>query len=142
MSGVEQSLARADLTREEVLEAAAALVAAFAATDTHAYFGSFSPEASFVFYAEPQRLENRASYEQLWNGWVADGWRVTSCESSDAAVQLHGDTAVFVHNVRTTTETHGEAETTYERETIVFRRAENGSVTAVHEHLSPDPTEW
>ena len=47
--------------------------------------------------------------------------------------------AAFVHDVRTTTETGGVAETTAERETIVFHRTADGSVSAVHEHLSPVP---
>jgi ketosteroid isomerase-like protein len=41
--------------------------------------------------------------------------------------------------VRTTTETGGVAETTAERETIVFHRTADGSVSALHEHLSPVP---
>lgn len=141
MSGVERTPATGDLTREEVLAAARSLVAAFAATDTEAYFAAFSPDASFVFYAEAERLPDRAAYERLWRGWLEEGWRVRSCESSDAVVHLCGATAVFVHNVRTTTETNGVAETTFERETIVFHRASDGSVVAVHEHLSSDPGE-
>ncbi|MFF0990409.1 YybH family protein [Kocuria nitroreducens] len=127
------------LTREEVERAAGALVAAFAATDTQAYFDAFAPEADFVFHSEPGRLADRASYERLWAGWLAAGWRVLSCESSGGVVRLCGEAAVFVHDVRTTTETDGVAETTAERETIVFHRTADGSVTAVHEHLSPVP---
>lgn len=128
------------LTREEVQQAAATLVAAFAATDTDTYFGCFSPEASFVFHGEPDRLSDRAAYERLWAGWLSAGWRVVSCVSTNAVVQLCGDAAVFVHDVSTSTSTGGETETTSERETIVFRRAADGSVTAVHEHLSLAPT--
>ncbi|MFI7584960.1 YybH family protein [Kocuria sp. M1N1S27] len=128
------------LTREEVERAAAALVAAFAATDTRAYFDAFAPDADFVFHTEPDRLPDRDSYERLWRGWLADGWRVLSCESSGAVVHLCGEAAVFVHDVRTTTETDGVTGTTAERETIVFHRTADGSVTAVHEHLSPVPT--
>jgi uncharacterized protein (TIGR02246 family) len=129
----------APLTRDEVERAAAALVAAFAATDTEAYFDAFSPDADFVFHSEPGRLADRDSYERLWAGWLAAGWRVVSCESSGAVVRLCGEAAVFVHDVRTTTATHGVAETSAERETIVFHRTADGSVTAVHEHLSPVP---
>lgn len=128
------------LTREEVQQAAATLVAAFAATDTDAYFGCFSPEASFVFHSEPDRLNDRAAYERLWQDWLSAGWRVVSCASTNAVVHLCGNAAVFVHDVRTSTATAGVTETTSERETIVFRRAADGSVTAVHEHLSLAPT--
>ncbi|WP_434994818.1 YybH family protein [Arthrobacter sp. Ld5] len=126
------------LTEGEVLTAAQALVAAFRATDTEAYFGCFAPEATFVFHTEERRLEDRAAYEELWAGWIADGWRVTDCISSDARVQLVGTTAVFTHHVRTTTSVGGASETTSERETIVFRRS-GSSIDAVHEHLSPAP---
>lgn len=129
----------APLTHEEVEHAAAALVAAFAATDTQAYFASFAPETEFVFHTESERLPDRASYERLWQSWLDAGWRVTACESSNARVHLLGDAAVFVHDVRTTTETDGAPSTTFERETIVFARASDGGVVAVHEHLSAQP---
>jgi len=128
------------LTRDEVERAATALVAAFAATGTEAYSAAFSPEASFVFHTEPGRLPGRAGYERLWESRLARGRRVPACESSGATVRLQGPVAVFVHGVRTTTETGGAAGTTSERETVVFRRAADGTVTAVHEHLSPVPT--
>lgn len=115
-------------------------MAAFAATDTDAYFGCFSPEASFVFHSEPDRLSDRAAYERLWEDWLSEGWRVISCASTNAVVHLCGEAAVFVHDVRTSTMTGGAVETTSERETIVFRRAADGAVTAVHEHLSLSPT--
>lgn len=132
-------LTSSPLTREEVERAAAALVAAFAATDTRAYFDAFAPDADFVFHSEPDRPADRDSYERLWRGWLSEGWRVLSCESTDTVVHLCGEAAVFVHDVRTTTETDGVVETTAERETIVFHRTADGSVTAVHEHLSPVP---
>lgn len=128
------------LTEVEVLAAADALVAAFRATDTEAYFRCFAPGATFVFHTESRRLEDRAAYEGLWAGWIADGWRVTDCVSSDPRVQVHGTTAIFTHHVRTTTSVGGTSETTSERETIVFRRA-GSSIEAVHEHLSPAPEE-
>ena len=126
------------LTEVEVVAAADALVTAFRATDTEAYFRCFAPDASFVFHTEPRRLEDRAAYEELWAGWIADGWRVMDCISSGPRVQVVGSTAIFTHHVRTTTSVGGATETTSERETIVFRRA-GSSIEAVHEHLSPAP---
>lgn len=127
-----------DLTEAEVFGAARDLVAAFAATETGAYFDCFAEDATFVFHTEPHRLENRADYERLWADWLDDGWRVTECLSTDPRLQLMGSVAVFTHEVRTTTSTAGVTDTTRERETIVFRRTERG-VQAVHEHLSPIP---
>lgn len=126
------------LTEQEVRAAAAALVDAFRATDTRAYFNCFSEDATFVFHTEHGRLDSRAEYEALWAGWHADGWRVTECISSRARVQLLGETAVFTHDVLTTTSVAGTPETTSERETIVFHRRDGG-IEAVHEHLSPTP---
>lgn len=126
------------LTEAEVLAAADRLVAAFAATDTAAYFGCFSPEATFVFHTEPARLADRAAYERLWSGWLAEGWRVVACESRDRLVQVVGETAVFTHSVRTTALVDGAEESYDERESIVFARS-GDSVVAVHEHLSPAP---
>ena len=127
------------LTERDVLDAAESLIAAFRATDTAAYFGSFSADATFVFHTETRRLDSRGEYEDLWGGWLRDGWRVTECVSSDANVQVLGTAAVFTHDVRTTTSTGGVAETTHERETIVFRLSDDGGIIAVHEHLSPAP---
>src|ERR1700712_618932 len=61
------------LTPALVLTAADELLGAFAATDTEAYFSSFSADATFVFHPEPHRLDDRAAYEQLWASWLADG---------------------------------------------------------------------
>jgi ketosteroid isomerase-like protein len=126
------------LTTDQVLQAADALVAAFAATDTNAYFACFSPDATFVFYPEPARLDDRAAYEQVWASWLDGGWRVESCASSARHVQVYGDMAVFSHTVDTTTSVDGQRTTTQERETIVFVRA-GERLVAVHEHLSPVP---
>lgn len=126
------------LTSEAVLQAADRLVAAFAATDTAAYFDSFSADATFVFYPEPARLDDRAAYERLWASWLDGGWRVESCASSERLVQVYGDTAVFSHTVDTVTSVDGERTATRERETIVFVRADD-RIVAVHEHLSPAP---
>lgn len=129
---------RPDLTKAAVLAAADHLVAAFAATDTDAYFGCFAPDATFVFHTEPARLDDRAAYEALWASWLADGWQVRSCASTDRRVQLAGPAAVFTHTVRTTVRpATGAAEESYaERETIVFA-ATGAGLVAVHEHLSP-----
>jgi ketosteroid isomerase-like protein len=122
----------------EVLAAAADLVASFAAHDTVRYFAAFAPEASFVFHTTPQWLPSRADYERLWASWEADGLRVESCVSTEQAVSVVADdTAVFTHRVRT--RLAGEDQELRERETIVFRRQGDGTWTAVHEHLSPDP---
>ncbi|WP_017934353.1 YybH family protein [Nocardioides sp. Iso805N] len=126
------------LTIDEVLEATDRLVAAFAATDTVAYFACFAESATFVFHPEPHRLDDRAAYETLWAGWVADGWRVEECESTERLVQVHGETGILSHSVRTVTSVGGERTTTYERESIVFVR-DGDRLVALHEHLSPAP---
>ncbi len=126
------------LTEGDVLHAAATLVAAFRATDVRAYFDCFTEDATFVFHTEPDRLDTRQSYEELWAKWIAAGWHVTNCVSSNRRVQLFAATAVFTHDVRTTTSTGGLTESTRERETIVFHRF-GSAVKAVHEHLSPVP---
>jgi ketosteroid isomerase-like protein len=126
------------VNREQVLAAADNLVAAFAATDTSAYFGCFSPAATFIFHPEPARLDDRAAYEQLWATWLADGWRVVSCSSSDRLVQLIGDAAIFSHTVDTVTAVGAEETASRERETIVFA-LEDDRILAVHEHLSTVP---
>ncbi len=127
-------------TEQEVLDAAAALVRAFASGDSAAYFGCFAPEATFIFHTTAQRLGSRAAYEALWAQWVEqDGFAVLECESTGAAViPLGADAAVFAHDVRTVVEVGGERETLHERESIVFVRRSGGWL-AVHEHLSPAP---
>jgi ketosteroid isomerase-like protein len=126
------------LTTDHVLAAADHLVAAFAATDTDAYFACFAESATFVFHPEARRLGDRAAYEALWADWLASGWRVEECESGDRLVQVLGDSAVFSHSVRTVTSVAGERSTTLERESIVFTLVD-GDLLAVHEHLSPAP---
>jgi ketosteroid isomerase-like protein len=130
----------ATLTSAQVMTATDELVAAFAATDTAAYFACFSPDATFVFHPEPARLNNRVTYEALWGSWLADGWRVVSCTSSDRLVQTLGDAAVLTHTVDTVTSVGGQLSTTRERESIVFTH-DGDRVVAVHEHLSPVPSE-
>ena len=126
-------------TADEVLAAARDLVEAFGRHDTAAYFGCFSPDATFIFYSTPARLASRAEYQRLWRQWEdEDGFRVLSCASARPAVQDLGDVGVFSHDVTTTIRTRGGEETLRERETIVFRR-DGGRWAAVHEHLSPSP---
>jgi ketosteroid isomerase-like protein len=121
---------------DEVLAAAAEIVAAFAATDGPRYFAGFAADASFVFHAEPARLDDRAAYERLWAEWTASGWHVLTCESTNQLVQPFPGGAVFSHDVATAVDT-GDGEDRYtERETIVFR-VEGDRLLAVHEHLSP-----
>ncbi|HTY72210.1 MAG TPA: nuclear transport factor 2 family protein [Actinomycetes bacterium] len=127
-------------TEAAVLAAASDLVAAFAAHDRVHYFGSFAPEATFVFYTTPRVLASRQAYEQEWASWEAEGFRVLSCHSSDQRVDPVSETvAVFTHRVRTHVRDAGGEQHLAERETIVFRREPEGRWVAVHEHLSPDP---
>jgi kynurenine formamidase/ketosteroid isomerase-like protein len=132
-----------ELSLDEVNVAVDRLVAAFAATDTAGYFAAFSPDATFIFHPEADSLGSRAAYRKLWDGWLAAGWRVLECRSSDRNIQLLGTTAVFSHRVATTVQVGpaGGTVTSSERETIVFARAADGSVLAVHEHLSSCPEE-
>ncbi|AZD71938.1 YybH family protein [Pseudomonas chlororaphis] len=131
--------------REQVLKAAAELVAAFARNDREAYFGAFSVDASFVFYTLAQPLLSRDAYQALWDSWRhEDGFEVLSCTSSNAFVSLQGDTAVFIHDVATELRMQGEQHFSQERETIVFCRQGSGTQQqglwlACHEHLSAMP---
>ncbi|MDF9752065.1 cyclase family protein [Arthrobacter sp. ES3-54] len=138
-----QSTAPGALSREEVQEAADRLVAAFAATDTEAYFAAFSPQATFIFHPEAQSLGSRSAYRTLWDSWLASGWRVLDCRSSEQDIQLLGATAVFSHRVATTVQIdrEGGRDTSDERETIIFSRALDGSIVCVHEHLSACPVD-
>ncbi|WP_459385585.1 cyclase family protein [Arthrobacter humicola] len=140
-AGALQPAAPRALSREEVQEAADRLVAAFAATDTESYFAAFSPEATFIFHPEAQRLGSRSAYRTLWDGWLAGGWRVLECRSSEQDIQLLGATAVFSHRVATTVrvDRDGGRDTSDERETIIFSRAPDGGIVCVHEHLSACP---
>ncbi|WP_197410651.1 cyclase family protein [Arthrobacter sp. EPSL27] len=130
-----------DLTLREVQDAAEALIAAFALCDTDSYFDAFSPDATFIFHPETESPASRSAYRGLWDGWLASGWKVLACSSQDQRIQLLGPAAVFSHRVVTTVQTDaaGGRHTSDERETIVFRRAADGSVRCVHEHLSLFP---
>lgn len=127
-----------DLSAAQVNLAADRLIAAFAATDTPAYFACFSPEATFVFHPEDARLDNRAAYEALWSKWLDTGWRVVSCTSSDRLIQVFGNTAVLTHTVDTVVSEDGQRSAYRERESIVFV-LDGDQILAVHEHLSPAP---
>jgi uncharacterized protein (TIGR02246 family) len=126
---------------QEVLAAAASLVEAFGHHDTEAYFDSFAPDSTFLFYTHDTLLRSRAEYQELWNDWETDRFRVLACTSSDQHVQqLAENVAVFTHRVHTTVRVGGSESSLDERETIVFRREDDGRWLAVHEHLSPMPT--
>ncbi|WP_248279150.1 nuclear transport factor 2 family protein [Brevibacterium sp. 'Marine'] len=122
-----------------VLTAASAIVEAFAATDTDAYFAAFAEDASFVFHPETRRLNTRAEYESEWASWLADGWSVAACTSSDRLVQTFPGGAVFSHTVDTTVNTVDGSESYRERESIIFRRLGDGELIGIHEHLSTVP---
>ena len=68
-----------------------------------------------------------------------DGFEVLSCTSSNAFVSLQGDVAIFIHDVATELRMQGEQHFSQERETIVFRRQQQGLWLACHEHLSAMP---
>lgn len=128
------------ITEAAVLESAAQLVAAYAQTDAAGYFDCFSADADFIFHTESQTFADRASYQRAWADWVAEGWHVSACTSSNAHVRLIGEAAVFTHDVHTVAVQAGQTASYDERETIVFALAPNGGLQAVHEHLSPRPT--
>ena len=134
------------MSAQDVLKAAADLVAAFARNDRAAYFGAFTADASFVFYTLPQPLLSRDAYQALWDSWRQDeGFEVLSCTSSNAFVSLQGDVAIFIHDVATELRMNGEQFNSQERETIVFKRQDfrvqeqQGLWLACHEHLSAMP---
>ncbi|MFM5905958.1 MAG: DUF4440 domain-containing protein, partial [Micrococcales bacterium] len=108
--------------QQEVLDAAAKIVADFGAHKTAEYFAGFAADATFMFYTHTSRLESRAAYQQLWAQWETnDGFRVHACRSSNQLVQVLGDdAAVFTHLVSSDIEFGGEVSTIAERETIVF----------------------
>ncbi len=120
--------------------AAAAVVAAFARHDRDAYFDTFAPECTFLFYNAPALLADRAAYETEWDLWTKDGFHVLGCESSNGQVTMVSDTVgIFTHTVRTTLAEGEGSIVTGELETIVFA-LRDGRWLGVHEHLSSDPT--
>lgn len=129
----------AEPTQSQVLSAAKAIVDAFSKTDTKSYFAAFAPDASFVFHPEDRRFDSRAEYEDTWASWLADGWSVVDCASSNQLVQTFPGGAVFSHTVDTTVSTTDGQESYRERESIVFRHLGEGGLVAIHEHLSTVP---
>ena len=124
----------------EVRAAAATLVSAFGAHDAEAYFASFAPDATFLFYTTPGLLESRAAWEAEWRSLEAAGFRVLSCTSLEPRVQLlTPDVAVFTHRVGTRLRDADGEHDLAERETIVFRRESDGRWLGIHEHLSAEP---
>ncbi len=121
-------------------QAAATLVGAFGEGRLDDYFACFAPDATFVFYTTPARLNSVDEYRTLWARWVAeDGFRVVSCRTYDTNVQMFGDIAVVTHSVETRISTNAGEDTLHERETIVMARDGDGRWLGVHEHLSPMP---
>lgn len=124
-------------TEADVLCAARELVAHFAAHDTENYFAAFAPEATFIFHTTPHPLNSREAYRALWRDWEAGGFRILDCRSSEPHIRVHDDIAIFTHRVETRLIADGAEQTALERETIVFRRGNDGRWLAIHEHLSP-----
>lgn len=121
--------------KEHVQQAASELINAFASNNSDAYFAAFSEDATFLFYTLPAPLLSRAAYREVWNGWQADGFAVLDCRSSNVHINLHGDTAIFMHDVATRVRFGAEESQFHERESIVFRH-DGSRWLACHEHLS------
>lgn len=118
------------------LEAVDAIITHFGNHERAAYFSGFAPEATFLFYTTPDRLESRAAYEKPWDEWEAEaGFHVLSCSSSNRHIQVFGTTAVFSHDVDTTLTMEGATESVAERESIILE-LRDGHWLGIHEHLS------
>ena len=123
-------------SESDVLAAAQNLVECFGAFDKVAYFACFAQDATFTFYNYAPTLNSRAEYESLWDEWAGNGWRVTSCTSSEQRVHMVSrEVAIFTHQVDTVF--GPEDPLAHERETIVF--VYDHEWRAVHEHLSALP---
>ena len=129
------------ISEDEAVACLDRLVDAFAGTDTESYFAALDPRATFVFAGEPEPLVGRDAYRQVWDGWVASGWRVTGCESTERRVTLAGPVAVLTHRVLTSTTGPDGEQRLDERESVVVARGEDGVVRVLHEHLSPTTAE-
>lgn len=127
-------------TVEEITQAAAAIVAAFAANDEADYFGRFAPDCSFAFHTDTELHTSRESWQRAWRELRATGWEVLSCRSLRIHIQPVVNGGIFVHELETTSRTGSETSTYQERETIVFERRD-GQLIAVHEHLSTFPAD-
>jgi ketosteroid isomerase-like protein len=120
----------------EALAAVDAIITHFGNHERDAYFAGFAPEATFLFYTTPDRVESRAAYEKLWGEWEAEaGFHVHSCSSSNRRIQIFGTTAVFSHDVDTTLTMEGATESVAERESIILE-LRDGHWLGIHEHLS------
>lgn len=120
----------------QALAAVDTIITNFGNHERDAYFAGFAPEATFLFYTTPERVESRAAYEKLWDEWEKEaGFHVLSCSSSNRRLQVFGDTAVFSHDVDTTLTMGGVTESVTERESIILERRD-GVWLGVHEHLS------
>jgi ketosteroid isomerase-like protein len=120
----------------EALAAVDAIITHFGNHERDAYFAGFAPEATFLFYTTPNRVESRAAYEKLWDEWEAEaGFHVLSCSSSNRRIQVFGTTAVFSHDVDTTLTMDGATESVAERESIILE-LRDGHWLGIHEHLS------
>jgi ketosteroid isomerase-like protein len=122
----------------EVGAAADALVGSFAAHNASGYFAAFDPQATFMFYTTDRLLASRSEWESEWADLEASGFHVDGCTTENRRIDvISPDVAILTHSVRT--RIAGEADVVRERETIVFRRGDDGRWLAIHEHLSPDP---
>lgn len=120
----------------EALAAVDAIIDNFGSHRRDAYFAGFAPDATFLFHSAPHRLESRAAYEELWDGWERTaGFRVRGCASTNRRIQVFGPLAVFSHDVETRLETDGSVDTVFERESIILEHRD-GDWLCVHEHLS------
>ncbi|MCW5624758.1 MAG: nuclear transport factor 2 family protein [Burkholderiales bacterium] len=130
-----------EAAKQEVLAAAKKLLDAFAANDLDGYFGSFAPEATFIFHSVAEPLRSTAAYRAAWAEWEkAIDLRIVGCTCFDQDVRfLTPDVALYSHSVRVEASTTAGVEQRKERETVVFVRQPDGGWLALHEHLSKDP---
>lgn len=120
----------------QALAAVDAIITHFGNHERDAYFAGFAPEATFLFYTTPERVDSRAAYEKLWDEWESEaGFHVLSCSSSNRRIQVFGATAVFTHDVDTTLTMEGVTESVTERESIILQ-LRDGQWLGIHEHLS------
>ena len=122
-----------DVTQVQL--AAQRLVDAFSRNDASAYFASFTEDATFVFHNMEQPLLSRHAWFTQWTDWQKEGGAIIKCVSSNQHVQINGDVAIFFHDVDTLVQSGGQQRRLAERETIIFRRTQQGWL-ACHEHLS------
>lgn len=121
------------------MDAALEVIEHFGKHHTAEYFSGFAEDATFIFYYTPEFLGSRAAYEALWRQWELErGFKVGKCISTNQNVQMCGDIAIFCHDVETRLEIDGNAETRFERETIILEKQPNGWI-CIHEHLSALP---